>query len=624
MEVLLRYLRQSPSGVTEFLDSATTVDEITIGSAADCTVQLLGRTIAGKHADIKRSGAGLAIVCRGGNRVEVNGAACASKPLAVGDKIGIAGHKLAIIQPPAGFDAAIEVRPDTTVGADEFEAAFVTDLERTWLSKRSASWTLLLVTVVLGFAIPFGMIYLHRDGKPTPVALPDDALWSSGPLSSAHAHAAGRQCDACHQDLFVHVQDPACVACHKTTQDHISKHDRLLTRLGAPQRCGECHAEHMGDATRLAIENDHLCTNCHADSDTTFGTLKVQQVKLEQVSGFEPRQHPPFLVALQQLAAPDGGRGDAQWTAYRAPLEGASEHSNLKFSHAQHLDADKVTSLSSGGALGCGDCHTLGADGEHFLPITMEKSCANCHTLNFDPSAPTRQLPHGRPLDAMLMIEDYYSHKTFDPPKEVEREPTRRLPDIERDPARRLEIDSCSGPPLQCARQRATREIENQFNGRGCVSCHVVVVDTKSSDLHDRYQVTPVKLGYNYFPDSRFPHKSHLVQGKLSGDAACETCHAARKSTVSTELLLPNVDNCLQCHRDRAGGDAVATLVTTAKLVKPAALVPTATAAPANAAPSADGAEPAAAATRKIVTLQCISCHVYHPTAISPVTHLAE
>jgi predicted CXXCH cytochrome family protein len=179
-----------------------------------------------------------------------------------------------------------------------------------------------------------------------------------------------------------------------------------------------------------------------------------------------------------------------------------------------------------------------------------------------------------------------------------------------------------------CARQRAAREIENQFNGRGCVSCHVVV-DTKSSDLHDRYQVTPVKLGYNYFPDSRFPHKSHLIQGKLSGDAACETCHGARKSTVSSELLLPNVDNCLQCHRDRAGGDAVATLVTAAKLVGPAALVPTAAAATASAAtavaaPSADGSEPAAAAARKIVTLQCISCHVYHPTAISPATRLAE
>jgi hypothetical protein len=606
MEVLLRYLRQSPSGVTEFLDSAVTAPEITIGSAADCTVQLLGRAIASKHADIRRAGARLVIGCRRGNRVEVNGRTCASKPLAVGDKIGIAGHKLAIIQPPAGFDAAIEVRPDTTVGADEFEAAFVTDL-------------LSLATVVLGLVIPLGMIYLHRHGTPTPVALPDDQLWSSGPLSSPHAHAAGRQCGACHQDLFVHVQDRACVACHKTTQDHISKHDRLLTRLGAAQRCGECHAEHMGDATRLAIENDHLCTNCHADSDKTFGTLK-----LEQVSGFASRQHPAFSVALQKLATPDGARGDAQWVAYRTPLQGASEHSNLKFSHSQHLDADKVTSLQSGGALGCGDCHTLGADGEHFLPVTMEKSCATCHTLNFDPSAPSRTLPHGKPLDAMLMIVDYYARKTFDPPKVAEREPERRLPDIDRDPARQLEIDACNGPPLVCARQRASREIDNQFNGRGCVSCHVVVdtksgdpVDSKTGDLHERYQVTPVRLGYDYFPDSRFPHKSHLIQGKLSGDAACETCHAARKSTVSTELLLPNVDNCLQCHRDRAGGDAVATLVTAAKRANPAALVPTATAAPAATAADVDG-------SRKIVTLQCISCHVYHPTAISPGTRLAE
>jgi predicted CXXCH cytochrome family protein len=224
----------------------------------------------------------------------------------------------------------------------------------------------------------------------------------------------------------------------------------------------------------------------------------------------------------------------------------------------------------------------------------------------------------------MLMIEDYYARKTFDPPPTVSREPERRLPDIDRDPARRLAIDACSGPPLVCAKQRATREIDNQFNGRGCVSCHVVVVDPASTDPHDRYQVTPVRLGYDYFPEARFPHKAHSIQGKLTGDAACESCHAARQSTLSTELLLPNVDNCLQCHRDRDGPVSI-----TAPSLRPASLVPTAAAAPqlpVNAARGdATGGDAAAGATetRKIVTLQCISCHVYHPAAISPEAHLA-
>jgi predicted CXXCH cytochrome family protein len=589
MEILLRYLRQSPSGVVEFLDTAARADAISIGSAADSLVELLGRSVGSRHAEIRQTNAGLRITCRGGHRVDVNGQRCAAKTLQIGDAIGIGSHRLAVIAPPAGFDVAIEIRPDTSVGSSEFEAAFVTDLDRTWLSKRKAAWVLLLVTLLFGLAIPLSVIVLHWGGHPTPRMLPDDALWTSGPLSAAHAHAAGQQCSACHRQLFVHVRDQECTACHETTRDHVSKEHRALTHLEPAQRCGECHAEHLGDAARLAIENDGLCVGCHAASDTTFGTLKVQKV-----SGFQPDRHPAFSVALQKMMSesPQGAGGDSGWTTYRTPLAGAKEQSNLKFSHTQHLDASKVTRNSDNAALGCADCHVLAADGQHFKPITMQQSCSSCHQLNFDPSAPNRQLPHGKPLDAMLMIEDYFARKFSDPAPAPTRMPERRLPDLERDPSRHTEVDNCAGSTVICARQRAAREIENQFNGRGCVSCHVVT-DTKSADIHERFLVNPVRLGYDYFPEARFPHDSHAIQGKLTGDAACEACHAARKSQSAVELLLPNVDQCLKCHRDRAGADA-------APIVAHEKEAP------------------------KIVPLQCISCHAYHPTALLVSAHLTE
>jgi predicted CXXCH cytochrome family protein len=597
MEILLRYLRQSSSGATEFLDSSVTADVITVGSAADSTVQLLGRSVAGKHAEIRKSGSGLRIVCRRGNRVEVNGQRCASKRLIVGDKISLAGHGLAVIQPPAGFDVAVEVRPDTGVGASEFEAAFVTDLDRTWLSKRKTSWLLFIVILAAGLVIPLWLIPLHREGRPTPPMLPDDGSWSSGPLSAVHALAAGNRCEACHQQLFIHVQDRACVECHKTTQDHVTTERRALTSLGVGQRCGECHVEHLGADARLTIQDDGLCVGCHSESDKTFGSLKVLQA-----SGFEPKQHPAFSVALQKLSGPPGTElADLQWTAYRVPLAGATEQSNLKFSHSQHLDARKVTRLSGGSGLGCADCHILGADGAHFQPVTMPKTCAGCHTLNFDPSAPSRQLPHGKPLDAMLMIEDYFARKFSDPAPAPTRKQERRVPDLDRDPSSQMEVDICTGSTVVCARQRASREIEKQFNGSGCVSCHVVV-DSKDADLHDRFQVTPVRLGYDYFPEARFPHKAHEIQGKLTGDAACEFCHASRKSEHSTDLLLPNVDLCLQCHRDRTAAD-----IMPAKLVN-----------------SASGSPSSDAAPQKIVSLQCISCHAYHPKALWQGPRLTE
>lgn len=595
MEVLLRYVQQGSSGGSDFIDSAVAVDEITIGSAADSTLQLLGRAVAGTHAVIEGRGAELRIVCRRGNRVGINGKECASGPLAVGDGIELGGHRLKLFAPPSGFDVAIEVRPDVRVAASDFEAAFRTDLDRTWLSKRSTSWILTLLTLLSGLAIPLLTITLHRQGHATPAALPDDALWSPAPLTPAHAHAAGNRCIACHQVLFAHVQDPACRDCHKTTADHVSLEHRALTRLPDPARCGECHAEHTG-AMRLVIEDDRLCVTCHANADKDFGSLKVQKV-----SGFRPNLHPAFSVALQKLAgAPQEALSDLQWATYRVPLAGAAEQSNLKFSHAQHLDADKVTRISGSGALGCRDCHVLAADGAHFQPLTMAKTCSACHQLNFDLSAPDRQLPHGKPLDAMLMIEDYFARKYSDPPPVAARAPVRRLPDLERDPSRRAEVDTCTGPAVACARQHARAEIENQFTGRGCISCHVVV-DSHRPDLHERFQVTPVRLGYDYFPEARFPHKTHEIQGKLTGDAACESCHAARKSTEARDLLLPDIDRCLQCHRDRAGvADS------------PAAVT------------KMPGAAPAHGDAPEIVSLRCVSCHVYHPTAILTTARTAE
>ena len=192
MKALIRYLRQGPDGVIEAQDSDATVSELTIGSAADRQIQLIGREVGADHAAIRASGGKLGISCRGGFRVQINGKSVASAKLAIGDQINIAGHQLRLVKPPAGFDIAIEVQL-TSADASEFENAFRTDLEKTWLSKRSGAWLLAILTLGVAFAVPLASVYMHRQGKPTPVASIDDTLWSAGPLSAAHEHAAGKK-----------------------------------------------------------------------------------------------------------------------------------------------------------------------------------------------------------------------------------------------------------------------------------------------------------------------------------------------------------------------------------------------------------------------------------------------
>jgi len=581
MEVLLRRVVRSEEGGVSATDSALSVDVITIGSAAANTIQLLGHAIAITHATLRPAGEGLRLRCARGQRVNVNSKPCSSARLEVGDQIVIGGHRLVVLAAPAGFDCALQLEVDPTVGPREYESSFRTDLSQTRLSARTLSWVFLGLALILGLFIPLHMVHRHREGLLSLRGLPDDALWSAGPLSHAHEHAAGRSCGQCHQQLFGAVTDEACKQCHRDTNDHVARPHRDLVSMGKPERCGSCHHEHLGEQFQQVMQDDRLCVSCHAGGAKTYAALLTQNV-----SGFGPGGlHPKFNVTLRKISP-----GDPDGKPYTQPLRTALEQSNLKFSHAQHLDPDKVTGRG-GGAMSCSDCHVLDADSDRFKPITQEKTCARgCHELNFDVGATDRHLPHGNARDAMLVIEDYFTRKYVDPRPQTVKTVTRRLPDLDRVPSSEEALAPCSGPPLVCARSRAKAEIENQFIRRGCVGCHVVG-DTKDEDVLNRFTVEAVRITERYFPDAKFSHLAHRVQEGVTGDKACEKCHGARQSTRSQDLLLPDIERCQQCHLDsqRATGMPLEASL---------------------------GPHPAAHPVRKIITTQCTSCHAYHPAGV--------
>src|SRR5512138_3147297 len=174
MEALLRELHEGPDGIAEYRDTEISGDELTIGSAADQRIQLLGSAVAPEHAVIRKSGSKLEVSCRSGERIRVNDAQIASAKLETGDVIELAGHRLTIAEPPGGFDVAIELRPNENIDASEFESAFRTDLNQTWLSKRPAAWLLTTIVLILGVVLPVAVMMMHHAERATPAWVPGD------------------------------------------------------------------------------------------------------------------------------------------------------------------------------------------------------------------------------------------------------------------------------------------------------------------------------------------------------------------------------------------------------------------------------------------------------------------
>ncbi|HWK48311.1 MAG TPA: FHA domain-containing protein [Steroidobacter sp.] len=558
MDALLRELREGPDGIAEYYDTEITSKALTIGSAADRNIQLLGRGIAPEHAMIVLAGSQLMLECRRGEVVRLNGRKRATARLDVGDVIELAGHRLRIAQPPPGFNAAIELQPNDRIDASAFESAFRTDLSQTFLGKRTLAWAGVVLVMLFGLLLPFFVMKLHHAGTATPSWIPGDKFWNSGPLHQVHQQAIGDRCETCHQKLFQRVQDAACTECHRTTHDHIMPARLALTELGPTPRCATCHREHNEPQTFLVNSSDSVCVDCHGDPQQGFG-----QIKVDRVLGFGLQRHPEFKPhLLVSQAVPAGSGFTYEWKTLVAELDKAQEQSNLKFSHQQHLDPNQVLRRGDSKAMNCADCHRLEPDGEHFAPISMEKQCSSCHELTFDPGAPDRQLPHGKPREVVLTLQDYFTRKFSDPDAGRATRDRRRLP------GREEEEEKCTGVPFDCAMRSARKEIEIQFTRRGCIGCHAVI-DTKASNVFDRFQVIPIRFARDYFPANRFDHRSHRIQGKLTGDDACLSCHAAKKSEDASDLMVPGLTKCTECHGDKAAAERV--------------------------------------------TVQCVSCHEYHP-----------
>jgi hypothetical protein len=371
------------------------------------------------------------------------------------------------------------------------------------------------------------------------------------------------------------VADTACVKCH----DGPIHHDNQVFTPG----CVSCHVEHKGRIP-LALVSDRHCTRCHAQLETKAPAPRFERT----VRGFATG-HPEFTVLKT-------GQKDA---------------AQMKLNHQKHLKAG-LRGPKGPIQMTCSDCHRAsaavtpspyslasmqghaGTDGEaqsaflkgqgaYMAPIEYQQHCAACHPLDFDPRFPGTVAPHDEPevVHAFLMAK--FTEGPSQPPQQpkegVEEEGLSRLPGrrrgaIEREekqeedesprrlPGRRVSADAEEKEAQEegsrarlPGRRRAEDEKESpresvaaQVKGaerllfKKCQECHTLQMAADKLP-----SVVATAIPSRWLVHSVFSHRSHRM-------LTCTECHRkALTSQETSDVMLPGIQLCLQCHLDRGG-----------------------------------------------------------------------
>jgi len=358
-------------------------------------------------------------------------------------------------------------------------------------------WILSIASVALGLL----WIGLHW-------ASHSRTVYNTGPLTPAHA-MLNQKCQVCHVRagaFTASVTDQACSACHNGA---IHQANQTFT-----PPCADCHAEHS--ATRLTAVSDRQCVACHGDLKTKTGKLKVAAAIHSFTGG-----HPEF--ATQRAGLKDPG--------------------TIKFNHAVHLRKD-LRGSSGNVTLVCSDCHRTGntepwpygtavaasSGGRKYMaPVNYYEHCSACHPLMFDRRI-NEPVPHKDPD----IVHDFLTRKftawIAAHPEEL-RAATRteiRMPGTQ-PPA----------PPRDAAAWIAARvdQAELLLRVKTCKECHDIAPSDRGIPPIAKANLTP-----RWFKDAEFDHSAHQM-------LVCESCHAqAARSTKTSDVLLPGISVCRECH----------------------------------------------------------------------------
>jgi predicted CXXCH cytochrome family protein len=500
-------------------------DWVRVGRNASCEVYLPDPRIALEQGLIVDRDGLVYIEGEGaGSGKSTTRRAVSSVRLQEGEPIEVGPYRLERVAAPPGYDGAISVElvRQAEITKDLASRTSARTLASLSLSKRWASWILGGAVLVLFLAIPAARVLDLPWKSLTKTSAVGDRFWNPGPLSLAHQPIEAK-CEACHEVAFQHVRDTACLECHAKIGQHVAQafHPAALFE-GA--RCTSCHREHKGIKSTHR-DDDGFCVDCHREIRTRATNSDSRDVR-----DFA-KDHPPFRVTLPvegTLRRVRQGEG---------PLV---ESTNLAFPHDKHLDPRGVKSPEKGRVkLDCKNCHVPDASKRSFEPISMVKHCQECHALKFEPAVTTREVPHGKPAEALTVIEEFYANlalkgtpdsfqKAFGVPGEGLLRRVGEPSAGERQQA------------LSFATRKANKVAVELFEVRVCKTCHVGIARTETS-AGAEWKIAPVRASHRWMPRAEFDHKAHA-------QSPCGDCHDSARSKKASDVSMPAIAKCRECH----------------------------------------------------------------------------
>jgi hypothetical protein len=312
--------------------------------------------------------------------------------------------------------------------------------------------------------------------------------------------------------------DAACQKCHAGPPHH----DIVSREMG----CAVCHREHRG--FKLTRVDDVSCTICHANLAANI--KEGQSSPYSNVSGFSPGTHPEFSVWRNKGADPG----------------------TIRFNHALHLHADGVADAAgTKQVLDCQACHQTEQTGRYMKPVNYQQHCQQCHPLKVavvgdwkteaqkKAAAEFTKLPapHDKPMIVRGTLRARYLEFARQYPDDVLGQGGavvgRPLPGPPRPQAQ------AGGDPLAWVDSQVDKAERLLFQGGGgCQYCHQVASWQKDG----LPAIAPPTMLTPWFRSARFGHDAHRLLD-------CQQCHAAKQSGQTADILLPDVNSCMQCHR---------------------------------------------------------------------------